>query len=155
MIVKNEVLELEGFNLAGISVRTINKDGHSQKDIGELWGRFLGGNLSQQLNDKVSDDLYCVYTDYESDHLGYYTCLLGCKVSSVDAVPDGFTTLTVAGGKYRRYTIKGMLPESVWRAWMQIWETKAERAFTIDFDVLGAKAQNPTNAEVETYVAIK
>ncbi|CAN5303762.1 hypothetical protein BH09BAC6_BH09BAC6_36680 [soil metagenome] len=154
MIEKIELLEQNAFNVIGISVRTINKDGQSQQDIGALFGAFLGGNLASQINDKISDDIYCVYTDYETDHTGYYTCILGCKAHTLARIPAGFVGVTVPAGSYRHYQVKGALPQSVGNAWLQIWETEPNRRFTADYDVYGVNAQNPDDAEMDIYVAI-
>jgi len=154
MIEKTELLEQNAFNVVGISVRTINKDGRSQQDIWALFNDFFGDNIAQQITDKTSDDIYCVYTDYETDHTGYYTTILGCKVATLTRVPDGFTAVTIPAGTYRHYTVRGALLESVGKAWMQIWETASARKFTADYDVYGTGAQNPEDAEMDIYVAV-
>ncbi|HZV12359.1 MAG TPA: effector binding domain-containing protein, partial [Candidatus Kapabacteria bacterium] len=37
-----DLITLDEFNIIGISVRTTNQNGQSQKDIGELWEKFMG-----------------------------------------------------------------------------------------------------------------
>src|SRR3954470_5851326 len=107
MIAKTEISNQNQFFLVGISARTINQNGQSAQDIGGLWTRFTTENLGQQINGKVSDDMYCVYTDYESDHNGPYTAILGCRVTSLDDVPEGLTGITVPGGEYQVYYLEG------------------------------------------------
>jgi predicted transcriptional regulator YdeE len=68
-----EVVELPMFFIAGLAVRTINKDGQADKDIGNLWQTFTANNMADLLEERESNELYCVYTDYESDHNDYYT----------------------------------------------------------------------------------
>jgi len=65
MITKIESVELGGFYAAGITVRTINQEGQSRKDMMALWTRFMSDNLLQQIKDRANDDIYCFYTDYE------------------------------------------------------------------------------------------
>lgn len=64
-IVKNQTIQK--FHIIGISVRTINENGQSAKDIEALWGKFWGEGISKQIPNKISDDIYAVYTDYETD----------------------------------------------------------------------------------------
>jgi hypothetical protein len=72
----HKTIELPMFFVAGISVRTINQDGHADKDIGGLWQKFTQEKLADKLEDKEGEELYCVYTNYEGDHTGYYTAIL-------------------------------------------------------------------------------
>ncbi len=144
---------LAAFQLIGIAVRTTNADGQSQKDIGELWERFLGGNLANQIPNKVSNDIYCVYTDYESDYRSAYTTLLGCKVRSLEFIPEGFSGKEIPETTYKHYQASGSLPECVGNAWYHIWQSGVERQYQADFDVYGEKAQNPQEAVVDIYVS--
>ncbi|MGZ3873203.1 MAG: GyrI-like domain-containing protein, partial [Mucilaginibacter sp.] len=130
MIAKTEISSQEQFYLTGISVRTTNLDGRSQNDIGGLWTRFTTGNLIMQINNRVSDDLYCAYTDYETDHTGPYTAVLGCRVSSPDDVPEGFACITVPGGTYQVFYLEGEFPASITNAWQHIWLTGIDRKYT-------------------------
>ncbi|SDD79450.1 Predicted transcriptional regulator YdeE, contains AraC-type DNA-binding domain [Mucilaginibacter pineti] len=149
-----EKIELEGFFLLGISVRTTNENGQSAKDIGELWERFMGDNVLEQITGRMSDDIYCVYTDYESDHTRPYTAVLGCKVKSLDNAPEGLIGLVVFATSYVKYVAKGRLPDCVAETWQHVWNNTLNRTYIADFDVWGAKAQNPEDAEVEIYVGI-
>jgi len=151
---KTEIIEVSPLYLAGVTVRTTNQNGQSQKDIGDLWGRIMQGNLLSKIEDKLSDDTYCVYTDYESDYLGAYTCLIGHKVASPDHVPDGFTGITVEGGKYQVYELDGKFPEKVHAAWQEIWKSDVNRAYTADYDVYNANAKSFEETDVKIYLAI-
>jgi predicted transcriptional regulator YdeE len=148
------IKELDEFYIIGISVRTSNREGKSQKDIGELFGAFFGNNLIEKIPDKKSNDVYCIYTDYESDFMGLYTTVIGCRVESLGNIPAGFTGVTIPKSKYLVYKSAGKLPECVGVTWGQIWQSDLNRKYSADFDVYGEKAQNPENAEVETYVSV-
>src|SRR5882762_884665 len=113
MIAKTEITDQNQFFIAGISVRTTNRDGQSAKDIGGLWTRFMNENLLAQITNRISDDTYCVYTDYETDHNGPYTAILGCKVSLIDNVPEGFTGITIPADKYLVYYLEGQFPTNI------------------------------------------
>lgn len=146
--------ELRGFKIIGISVRTTNADNKSLKDIGELFGKFMGQNISDKIPNKLSDDIYCVYTDYASDFNGPYTTVIGCKVSSLTNVPAGFTSKTIPDSKYQIYKSTGKLSVSLGKTWEGIWSSEINRRYTADFDIYGEKAKDFENAEVDTYVSV-
>jgi predicted transcriptional regulator YdeE len=146
--------KLDTFLEAGIGIRTTNKEGQSQTDIGELWGKFMVDHLADQIPGKLSDDIYCVYTDYETDYNGAYTVILGCKVSSVAQLPGGFVDALVPGGKFMVFQPEGPLPESVAATWQDIWQSDIERAYTADFDMYYADPES-RQTPVEIYVGIK
>ncbi|HEU4716434.1 MAG TPA: GyrI-like domain-containing protein [Bacteroidia bacterium] len=152
----NNEIQTGDFYVAGISVRTTNAGGQSMKDIGELWGRFFAENISAKIPGKVSADIYSIYTDYESDHTGLYTTLLGCRVSSVEDLPEGMTGKKIPGGKCMKFTCKGKIPDVIAAQWANIWNDKTlRRSFTSDYEVYNERAQNPADAEVDIFVAVK
>lgn len=147
-------VELEEFYIMGISVTTTNQNGQSQKNIGELWQRYFADNLTVQIKNKLTDEIYCVYTNYESDFNGKYTTIIGSKVSSINAIPEGLTGIVVPRSNYLSFISTGKLPDSVVATWQRIWQMPINRKYIADFDVYGEKAQDPANAIVETYVSV-
>jgi predicted transcriptional regulator YdeE len=145
---------LPEFTIVGLAVRTSNKDGQSKNDLTHLWTKFMGENTMAQIPHKISEELYCVYTDYETDWKGPYTCFLGCKVSSILGIPNGFAHKTIPSTKYLKFESIGKLPDAVLATWDGIWKTDLNRAYIADFDVYGKNAQDSSNALVETFVSI-
>ena len=154
MIIKTDIIEQPAFYLSGISVRTTNQNGQSQKDIGGLWARIMKDNLLEKIEGKVSGDTYCVYTDYETDHTGFYTVLIGYKVNSLGSIPDGFAQIVIPADKYQAYTLAGKFPENVHAAWREIWNSKVKRKYTADFDLYSAGAKSFDETEVKIYIAV-
>jgi predicted transcriptional regulator YdeE len=145
---------LESFRVIGISVRTTNQNSQSDKDIGSLWQRFTEGNLAAQINDKDGEDIYCVYTEYESDHTGFYTAILGCKVKDRSEAPRGFVGVNIAADTYQVYKPEGKFPGSVANTWRYIWQTPIERKYTADFDLYRSGSKSFEETEVEIYLAV-
>jgi predicted transcriptional regulator YdeE len=133
---------IKGFYLVGISVRTTNQNGQASEEI------------LQQIVNRLSDDIYCVYTDYESDKDGYYTTVLGCRVATKDNIPEGLICITVPPGDYNRYVAKGALPQAVGETWQQIWTSDVDRKYAADFDVYGERSQSQDGGEVEVFVGV-
>jgi predicted transcriptional regulator YdeE len=155
MIAKTKISNQNQFYLIGISVRTTNQNGQSQRDIGGLWTRFTTESIGQQIIGKVSDNMYCVYTDYESDHAGIYTAVLGFKVSSLYDIPAGFTGITVPGGKYQVYYLEGEFPANIGAAWQQIWTSDINRKYTADYDFYKANPKSFEETAARIYLAVK
>lgn len=155
-----KIIELEEFYIIGISVRTTNQNSQAQQDIAELWERFMGQNLISQIPNKSNNDIYCMYTDYESDYMGMYTTILGCRVNSIDNIPEEFTAKQVPSCTYRVYNAIGQIPDSVATVWGEIWQSEAnetakiDRRYLADFDVYGEKSQNPRQPEVDIYLSV-
>lgn len=145
---------MESFKIIGISVRTINKNNIAQADINVLWNKWFTENISDRIPHKVSDKIYNIYTDYESDEHGYYTCFLGYAVSSLDSIPNGLVGKQIPKTKYKEFISQGKLPDCVLKTWETIWGLKFDRSYNADFDVYDPKTMNPENAVVKTYLSI-
>lgn len=143
---------MDNFKIIGISIQTTNE---SMADIESLWGRFWGENIADKIPNKASAEIYAVYTDYESDHTGKYTLLIGLPVTTLDNIPDGFVGQEIAIGKYQKYTSKGKMPEAIIKTWTEIWQDSTlKRAYRADVTVHGEKYFQGDSAEVETYISI-
>lgn len=154
--------KIEAFSIVGISVRTSNSDIQQlMNDMQGLWGRFMVENIAGIIPHKLDEDIYCVYTEYAGDHTQPYTALLGCKVSHVDLTPEkmqaaGLVAKSFTGGNYNKYVAQGNLMEgAVFAKWQEIWAMDLKRAYSADFEVYGANAQNITDAEVEIFIGVQ
>lgn len=146
---------LDGFNVIGISVRTTNENGKSAQDIPALWATFMGEGTLEKIPNKLSDDLYCMYTDYEQDHTRPYTTILGCQVSTLENIPTGMVGKTMESETYTKFVAKGNLAQGVvLDTWMKIWNSDMPRIYTADFEVYGQQALDPENAEVDIFIAV-
>ena len=147
-------LTIPEFFVSGIAVKTTNQNGKARKDIGDLWTKFMSESIGEKIAGKLSDDIYCVYTDYESDYMGEYTAVLGYKVDDTFDLNNGFFTALIPAGHYQVYTPQGKFPDSVGNAWMQIWETEIPRKYTADYDCCKAGAKSFEETEVEIYLSV-
>lgn len=148
--------KIQKFNVIGIAVRTTNENEQASIDIPALWGKFMSEGIAAKIPNKIDHAIYCIYTDYEKDHTKPYTTILGCKVENLDIIPDGMVGQTFETAGYEKYTVKGNLSQGlVYNAWLKIWSEELPRIFTADFEVYGEKAQNPENAEVDIFIAVK
>jgi predicted transcriptional regulator YdeE len=151
-----DIVERNEVNIIGLSVRTVNKDGKSMGDIAELTKRFFSEDVMSKIPEKISGDIYYVYTDYESDHHSPYTAIVGCMVSSLANMPDGMTGKKIPAGKFAKYSAAGKIPEIVVEIWNSIYaEGNYERSYMADFDLYKSTSFDPNNMNIEVYVSIK
>ena len=147
--------KLSNLTIAGLSVRTTNQNGKAMTDIGNLFNQFFFQNTIEKIEKKLSSDIYCVYTDYESDYLGEYTVYLGCSVSSTNNQLD-LSVKEIPASNYRKYAATGNIHAAVGKTWNEIWsDNSIPRKYAADFDVYGIEAQDPENGTVYTYLSIE
>lgn len=147
---------IQKFSVIGISIRTTNEKGQASIDIPALWNKFMAEGILEKIPNKFDNSIYCIYTEYEKDHTKPYTTILGCKVSTLNNIPNGMVGKTFEEANYSKQIAKGNIMQGiVFNEWLKIWNSDLQRTFTADFEVYGEKAQNPENAEVDIFVAIK
>jgi predicted transcriptional regulator YdeE len=147
--------QIESFKIIGISAETTNQDGKAAIDIGNLWGKFFAENISNQIQDKISNEIYSIYTDYESDLTGKYTTVLGLKVDSLDNIPVGLVGRDFSSESFVKFIAKGEMPDAVVETWKEIWsnDKTLNRKYSYDFEVYDEKSQNGIDSEVSIYIA--
>ncbi len=148
-------VKIEPFYVIGLAIRTTNENAQAATDIGNLWGKFLAEDIKSVIPNKVDDTVYCLYTEYESDYTKPYTTILGCKVTNLDDVPEGMVGKSFEGGDYTKMSARGDLMKGlIVDKWNQIWNMDLDRRYTVDFEVFGEKAQNPSDAEIDFLISI-
>jgi predicted transcriptional regulator YdeE len=147
---------LPTFKLIGISIRSSNISGQAAQDLGLLWQRFFQENISDKIPNKTGEEIYSVYTDYESDYQGEYTCLIGMKTDSLNEIPVGLIGREFSEAEYKKFVATGKIPEAVVETWMEIWSKDKElnRSYTADFEIYGPASQQGDNSEVEIFIAV-
>lgn len=143
------------FKIIGVSVESTNENGQAAHDLGELWQKFYVENIPGKIPNAVGQEVYSIYTDYETDCTGKYTSIIGLQVSSLEDIPDGLIGREFAGGTYTKFVAKGPMPDAVVDTWKEIWEKDnlLGRKYTADFEVYGAQSQIGENSEVDIYIA--
>jgi predicted transcriptional regulator YdeE len=147
---------VSGFKVIGLSVRTMNANGQSAKDMTMLWGRFFSENILHKIPNKNSDEILAIYTDYESDFTGDYTAIIGIAVSTLDDIPSGLIGREFKADNFQKFTAKGVMPQAVVDSWLDIWNGNAglNRKYAYDFEVYGNISQNGENSEVDIYLSV-
>ncbi|CAM1344413.1 GyrI-like domain-containing protein [Tenacibaculum amylolyticum] len=144
------------FNVIGIKVRTTNKDMQAAKDIPALWEEFMSKNLREKIPNKHNNDVYAIYTNYESDYTGAYDMIIGCKVTSLNDIPTDMTGVVIPECTYQEFIAKGKLNDNiVYNKWMEIWQTNLNREYKADFEIYSENVVPTINTEVPIYISIQ
>lgn len=148
---------IEPFKIIGIAIETTNENRKAAQDLGKLWERFFSENIAGKIPNKISDEICSIYTDYESNYKGKYTCMIGLKVDSLTDIPKDLVGREFMGGKYHKFIAKGKMPKAVQDTWQEIWakDEILNRSYTADFEVYGEKSQLGENSEVEIFIAVE
>jgi predicted transcriptional regulator YdeE len=146
----------EKFRLMGIKLdrRTSNANGQASIDCGELWRRFIEQGIAQKIPDKISDALYAVYYDYESDEKGHYSYFIGCRVPDHTALQEGLDELIIPQQSYTKITASGPVPACIAEAWVGIWSKDLNRKFGYDFEVYDERSRDWNNGEIDIYLSV-
>ena len=114
-------------------------------------------NIKDRIPNKIDDSIYCLYSNYEGDHLQPYDVIIGCKVSDNTNVPEGMINHSVNTGNSTKFIAKGSLVkgEAVVNTWFRIWEADIDRTFSTDYEVYDERSSDIHNAEVDIYISVK
>lgn len=130
----SQVQEEEGFTVVGLSKVVRNDDPAA---IGALWTAFHSLNIRKKVGADASEDVYCVYHDYEGGFMDPYRMTIGYRTSSADA-PDGLHRVDVPGQSVVTHEVKGQQPQALISQWQAIWNGDLNRSYVADYDVYDA-----------------
>jgi predicted transcriptional regulator YdeE/GNAT superfamily N-acetyltransferase len=149
-----KVVQKRAIKVIGIECRTSNAPAAGLHDIPKHWGKFYQENTVSKIPNKTSNEVIALYCDYEGDHTGQYSLVIGCPVSSLDDIPEGMVAKAIPGGSYAIFSAVGEHPKTLIETWRQIWQQQnLVRTYTGDYEVYGDKfLESPT--EVEVCIAI-
>jgi predicted transcriptional regulator YdeE len=144
-------------SLIGLSLKTktVNANGQSAIDCGNLWQEFEQNNCAASISNKLSDEIYGVYYQYEGDHTKPFSYFVGCKVKEGTEAPRGLKKLSIPGGTYYKVIAKGKMPDCIANAWKEIWDSNINRSYQVDFEVYDERTRDWNNAEVDIYLSIE
>jgi predicted transcriptional regulator YdeE len=150
---------LPALMVVGIATRT---DNSAERDpatasIGRLWERFYAEGVAEQIPDRADPTtILAVYTDYERDHTGPYTLLVGFEVKSLHDVPAGLQGVAISAANCEIFPVHGPMPEALIATWGQVWAhfddpSNGKRSYTCDIEFYRT---GPETKETRAEIAI-
>ncbi|MFA5556170.1 MAG: GyrI-like domain-containing protein [Flavobacteriaceae bacterium] len=147
---------MKGFKLIGLKLKgkTKNENGQSTKDCGQLWQQFESHKIAELIPNKISNEVYAVYYDYESDESGLFSYFIGCKVTENTHKPEDLDEIIIPEQHYHKEVAKGQMTGCIIDAWKKIWSSDINRKFEFDFEVYDQRSQNWNNAEIDIFLSV-
>ncbi|MDA0637577.1 effector binding domain-containing protein [Nonomuraea sp. MCN248] len=137
-----DVTERGEMIVVGFVVRTTNAEemDPARARLPVLWRRAGGPGAFAHVPNRVDENLYAVLTDYESDHHGAFTQIVGTAVRTVPRLPEGMVAVRVPAATVIKVEARGPMPQGLAEAWQQVWKHTESggtpaRAFTTDVEV--------------------
>jgi predicted transcriptional regulator YdeE len=116
----------------GLELRTSNDVAF--ETIPAHWQRFMGEQILGGIPNRVSDNVYAVYTNYQNpgvNNEGTYSCVLGAAVSDASQIPDGLVAVSLPASIYQVVSVERA--DMVGQAWQTIWQQDTnKRTFIAD-----------------------
>jgi len=149
------IIELSDFKLIGLRLdkKTTNSGGQSNIDCGNLWQKFEKGDFASRISNKIGDEIYAVYYDYESDYTKPFSYFIGCRVKINSVLAPGMDTLIIPEQSYTKFIAKGKMPGCISNSWKDIWDSKIRRTYKYDFEVYDERSKDWDNAIVDIFVS--
>lgn len=130
------VMQTKPLKIVGVELRTTNEVAFHE--IPKLWQRFYQEGVLAQIPNKVSNDVYAVYTNFENEgknNEGTYSLILGAEVSSLDGVPEALASTVVNAAKRRVFEVPAGQPHKVGEKWQEIWSlSDHKKTFIADYE---------------------
>ena len=108
---------------------------------------------------KLSSDVYAVSTNFGNEgenNKGIYSLIIGCPVSSLDNILEGFVYTVIPESIYNIFKSETGKPDKIGGTWQKIWEMSEE---DIDFDqkrtYLSEFEQYQSSGEISIYIGIR
>lgn len=149
--IKKTTFKLIGLRLEG---KTTNENNQSSTDCGNLWQKFEKDQIFDLIPNKLGNEIYCVYFDYESDATKPFSYFIGCEVGSNGEIPTGLAELEIPSQNYLKVTAKGKMTGCITEAWQKVWNSDIKRKFAYDFEVYDERSRDWNNAELDIYISI-
>lgn len=151
-----EAQQINGFNIAGISIVTSNADSKATEDINALWQRFFEEDMLHKIENRTENAVYAAYSDYEGDHTKPYRFTLGCKIDGAgEDLPAGLHKIHIPCGSYAIFAARGEQPQSLLQTWEGVWKSDLPRTYGVDFEIYGPRFFEEGLHEVLVCVGVK
>ena len=147
----HEIQSQPAFTVVGMACRASNDH---PETVGAFWQRLSAEGVWDRIPNKADHRIISLYTDFETDHTGSYTLLVGARVTDVEAVPDDMVVINVPPARYAVFKSTGPMPDALLATWRRVWDSGLVRAYTTDFDVYPEPPATAEEHGVLSFVAL-
>lgn len=149
------IKETEVIYIVGIFQETSFKEEQHTKDLENLWEKYTLQDPLAKISNKLDDKIYFVYTDYGSDEDDGFTLMMGYRVTNLDAIPSGLSSLTIPTSKYAVFKVSGDLEQNVSQLWEAIEEIDLKRTYSTDIEIYEENSIYDAEGKAEIWTSIE
>jgi len=146
-----KITQQKNIQIVGIELRTSNLE--AMQTIPPFWQKFYQEGVLQQIANKVSDNIYAVYTNFENEgknNEGVYSLIIGAEVKNFDNIPAPFVSTVIPVSKRAVFEVETGHPEKVGEKWQEIWQTTVfEKSYISEYELYYS------SGEIKIYIGIK
>lgn len=113
----------KAITVIGIELRTSNTV--AAQTIPPLWQRFAQDNVLANIDGRLGDDVFAVYTHFEhagSNNTGLYSLVIGAAAAPDMPVPQGMVRVVVPASPRAVFGVEKGRFDLVGAAWQDIWQ---------------------------------
>jgi predicted transcriptional regulator YdeE len=114
--------QTQAIHVVGLELRTTNQ--LAAQTIPAFWGRFMATGVLAKLPNKLSNDVWAVYTHFEHagvSNEGLYSLIIGAEVRAGSDVPAGLARAVLPASHRAVFDAQTCHPDSVAGVWQTIW----------------------------------
>ncbi|MBX3659347.1 MAG: effector binding domain-containing protein [Ramlibacter sp.] len=130
-------------HVVGIELRTHNAEAF--QTIPPHWQRFGQDGVVQRVPDRLSQDVYAVYTHFENagrNNQGLYSLVIGAAVPASAPVPDGMVRVVVPASRRAVFPVPPGRPDLVGEQWQAIWQRHdLRKTFVAEYERYGPEGR--------------
>lgn len=156
-----QIIQKEAMHFIGLKAKTNMAMEDSLGTIGQLWGKAMQQGIMMMIPNKVSNNMYGLYYDYDFGESQSFTVMVACRVSTLDSIPEGMVGHTIPASRFAVFTTpQGNMIEIVKDGWQYVWENWMQEnpnlaSFVCDFEEYDETAMNMDAAVVKLYLGLK
>jgi predicted transcriptional regulator YdeE len=114
--------QTQAIHVIGLELRTSNQV--AAQSIPAFWECFMAQGVLQRLPNKMSDDIWAVYTHFEQagvNNEGLYSLIIGAQMPVDSEVPAGLVRAVLPASHKAVFEAQTGRPDSVPDVWQTIW----------------------------------
>ncbi|GIQ71111.1 GyrI-like domain-containing protein [Xylanibacillus composti] len=119
-----------------------------------MWARFWKEGVYAGITPKANRKVIGLYSDYEGDCRHPYRFTAGCEVGGQGEWAADVASVTIPGGKYAKFAVRGDVQQAIGEFWSKLWDMPLERAYRCDFEEYQERPEGSDDQEVHIYISI-
>lgn len=139
--VKAGLERLPAFSVVGLSRMIEKGNEEAAEEINQLWQDFFEARVAQNLDARMDDVIYAVYSEYQGDYTKPYRLTIGYRMKDQwdGVLPEMLRTVQVKEADYAMMSAAGEQPKALIEAWQAVWQSDLDRLYQTDFEVYGPR----------------